>query len=224
MSGARILVVDGEFLLGVLVRPYLEADGHEVIEVNEGSSALALLEGGGFDLAIVDVMLPGFDGFELVKRIRNFSNLPIILLTARREEGELIAGLRFGADDYMRKPFSVPELGARVSALLRRAMESAASSSKSFLVGDIEIHTSSRKVTVHGSEIELTRREFDLLMALMQHPLRVMSRSDLIRCAWPTMFVVEKTVDVHLVALRRKIGPSLKVTTVRGVGYRLDSS
>jgi len=224
MSGPRILVVDDESALRSLVRPYLEAEGYEVIDAANGPAALMILEAGDVDLAIVDVMMPGFDGIELVKRVRMASDVPIILLTARREEGERIAGLRLGADDYVTKPFSVPELVARVSAQLRRATASKVVPDESVLIGDIEIRPSSRSVLVGGSEVELTRREFDLLMTLARHRNHVISRSDLLREAWPTTFVVEKTVDVHLAGLRRKLGPSLRVTSIRGVGYRLEAS
>ena len=224
MSAPRILVVDDESALRSLVRPYLEADGYEVIEAANGPAALMILEAGDVELAIVDVMLPGFDGIELLKRVRVSSDIPIILLTARREEGERIAGLRLGADDYVTKPFSVPELVARVSAQLRRATTTKDAPSESVVIGDIEIRPSSRSVLVGGTEVEITRREFDLLMTLATHPNRVISRSDLLREAWPTTFVVEKTVDVHLAGLRRKLGPSLMVTSIRGVGYRLDAS
>ena len=217
-------MVDDESALRSLVRPYLEAEGYEVLEAANGPAGLMILEAGGVDLAIVDVMMPGFDGIELVKRVRVSSDVPIILLTARREEGERIAGLRLGADDYVTKPFSVPELVARVSAQLRRATASGDVPEASIVVGEIEINPSSRLVFVSGSEVELTRREFDLLITLAKRPNRVISRSDLLLEAWPTTFVVEKTVDVHLAGLRRKLGPSLRVTTIRGVGYRLEAS
>src|SRR5664280_908682 len=166
MSTARILLVDDESPLRELVRPYLEAEGYEVMEASSGPAALDLFRGSGADLAIVDVMLPGFDGMELVRRLRESSDIPVILLTARREEGQRIAGLRLGADDYVMKPFSVPELVARVSAQLRRATASKVVPDESVLIGDIEIRPSSRSVLVGGSEVELTRREFDLLMTL----------------------------------------------------------
>ncbi len=224
MDAPRILLVDDEVPLRALVRPYLEAEGYEVLEAATGPAGLSLLEAGDIDLAIVDVMLPGFDGIELVKRIRVTSSVPIILLTARREEGERIVGLRLGADDYVTKPFSVPELVARVSAQLRRAKVLTESDERVVQMGEIVIHPSSRTVTVNGAGVELTRREFDLLMALARHPNRAISRTDLLREAWPTTYVVEKTVDVHLASLRKKIGPSLKVTSLRGVGYRLETS
>jgi len=221
MSGPRIVLVDDESPLRTLVRPYLEAEGYEVLEAASGPEGVRLLEAGGVDLAIVDVMLPGFDGIEVVKRVRSFSNVPIILLTARREEGERIAGLRLGADDYVTKPFSVPELVARVAAHLRRSRSEVAD--EAVTIGEIEIRPASRTVLVRGDEIELTRREFDLLAALARHPNRVISRADLLAEAWPTTFVVEKTVDVHLSGLRKKLGRSLRVTSLRGVGYRLET-
>ncbi len=224
MDAPRILLVDDEAPLRALVRPYLEAEGYEVVEASTGPAGLSLLEGGDVDLAIVDVMLPGFDGIELVKRARMTSKIPIILLTARREEGERIAGLRLGADDYVTKPFSVPELVARVSAQLRRANVLSEGDEAVIELGTIAIHPSSRTVSVDDIAVELTRREFDLLLALARHPNRAISRTDLLREAWPTTYVVEKTVDVHLAALRKKIGPTLKVTSLRGVGYRLETT
>ncbi len=224
MAVARILIVDDEVHLRTLVRPYLEADGYEVLEAGDGPSALASIERDNIDLAIVDVMLPGFDGIELVKRVRETNDLPIILLTARREEGDRIAGLRLGADDYVTKPFSVPELVARVGANLRRKMATGDATEEPLVMGDIEVEVGARVVTVKGREVDLTRREFDLLVALMRRPNRVISRTELLNAAWPSTYYVEKTVDVHLAGLRKKLGDALRVSSVRGVGYRLESS
>jgi DNA-binding response OmpR family regulator len=224
MSNLRILIVDDESPLRALVRPYLEADGYDVIEAESGPAALTIIESGNIDLAIVDVMLPGFDGIELVKKVREFHDFPIILLTARREEGERIAGLRLGADDYVTKPFSVPELVARVSANLRRKMTTNDDKEELLVIGDIEIRVAERAVRAHGVEVDLTRREFDLLLALVHHRSRVISRSDLLNEAWPSTFFVEKTIDVHIAGLRKKLGESLNVSSVRGVGYRLEVS
>ncbi|MBU6516150.1 MAG: response regulator transcription factor [Acidobacteriota bacterium] len=224
MAVARILVVDDEVHLRTLVRPYLEADGYEVLEAGDGPSALASIEHDNIDLAIIDVMLPGFDGIELVKRVRETNDLPIILLTARREEGDRIAGLRLGADDYVTKPFSVPELVARVGANLRRKMTTGDATEEPLVMGDIEVEVGARVVTVKGREVDLTRREFDLLVALMRRPNRVISRTELLNAAWPSTYYVEKTVDVHLAGLRKKLGDALRVSSVRGVGYRLESS
>ena len=156
--------------------------------------------------------------------MRETNDLPIILLTARREEGDRIAGLRLGADDYVTKPFSVPELVARVGANLRRKVVATDEAEEPIVVGDIEILVGARVVKVHGREVELTRREFDLLVALVRRPNRVISRSELLNAAWPSTYFVEKTVDVHLAGLRKKLGDSLNVSSVRGVGYRLESS
>jgi len=220
----RILLVDDEEPLRELIRPYLEAEDYEVVVAASGPTALDRFHAVGADLAIIDVMLPGFDGIELVKRIRSESDIPVILLTARREEGQRIAGLRLGADDYVTKPFSVPELVARVAAQLRRAKGFTDSSDSIIRIGEIEIEPEPRRVAVSGKEVELTRREFDLLVALASRPDRVVSRAELLREAWPTTFVTEKTVDVHLASLRRKVGPSLNVKAVRGVGYRMDGA
>jgi len=219
---ARILLVDDESPLRALVRPYLEAEGYEVVEASSGPSAVDIFREGDIDLVIVDVMLPGFDGLEVVKRIRETSGMPVILLTARREEGERVAGLRLGADDYVTKPFSVPELVARVSAQLRRIGWAAEALEERVVVGDIELDPTSRKVWVDGESTDLTRREFDLFLALARRPNRVISRLDLLNQAWPTTFVNEKTVDVHVAGLRRKLGSSFNVTAIRGVGYRLE--
>lgn len=220
-SAGRILVVDDEAALHELVRPYLEAEGFDVVEARSGSAALAALEGSKFDLAVVDVMLPGIDGFELVRQVRQRSHMPIILLTARREVGNRVAGLKLGADDYVVKPFSAPELVARIQAQLRRAQgfESVDDTRK---LGSIVIDGVARRCSRDGEEVELTRREFDLLWALASEPGRVLTRADLLRAAWGTTYVSERTVDVHLAGLRRKLGPDFKVTALRGVGYRLD--
>ncbi len=224
MSNLRVLIVDDESPLRALVRPYLEADGYDVVEAESGPRALTMIENDSIDLAIIDVMLPGFDGIELVKKIRETHDFPIILLTARREEGERIAGLRLGADDYVTKPFSVPELVARVSANLRRQIATIDDADETLVVGDIEIRVAARTVQVQGRDIDLTRREFDLLLALVHHRNRVISRNDLLNEAWPSTFFVEKTIDVHIAGLRKKLGESLNVSSVRGVGYRLEVS
>jgi DNA-binding response OmpR family regulator len=222
MGNPRIMLVDDEEPLRELVRPYLEAEGFDVIEASSGPSALELFNSQGAELAIVDVMLPGFDGIEFVRRVRRTSDLPVILLTARREEGERVAGLRLGADDYVTKPFSAPELVARVQALLRRSI-GISPCSNGITVGDIEIKPAARQVWVAYREVELTRREFYLLVALATRLGRVVSRTELLRDAWNTTFLAEKTVDVHLASLRRKVGTSLKVTALRGVGYRMEA-
>lgn len=221
VTEAKVLVVDDEQSLHELLRPYLEAEGYEVLEARSGPAALASFEQHAPDLAVVDVMLPGIDGFELVRQFRAHSHVPIILLTARREVGSRVAGLKLGADDYVMKPFSVPELVARIQAQLRRVkgFEDADNSRK---LGAVEIDGDARRCLVRGEEVELTRREFDLLWALASEPGRVLTRADLLRAAWGTTYVSERTVDVHLAGLRKKLGGELNVTALRGVGYRLE--
>ncbi len=218
---ARVLVVDDERALRRLLRLYLSKEGFAVTEAENGSDALSLLRGGGIDLALVDVMLPEVDGFEVVRRIRQESTIPIILLTARGEETNRVVGLEVGADDYVVKPFSAPEVIARVRAQLRRAQGFAAEESVLRRDG-VELDRAERRCLIHGRPVELTRREFDLLATLLEYPGRVYSREQLLAAAWGTTFLSEKTVDVHVAGLRRKLGDALAITALRGVGYRVE--
>jgi DNA-binding response OmpR family regulator len=221
-SGARVLVVDDEHSLRRLLRTYLEKEGFAVIEAENGLDALALFRRGNVDIALVDVMLPGLDGFELVRRMRQKSTIPIILLTARGEETNRVAGLEVGADDYVVKPFSAPEVVARVRAQLRRAQGFDDALSGPLRVGPVEVDPASRRCRVDGREVELTRREFDLLMTLMRVPNRVYRREELLGLVWGSEYLSAKTVDVHVAGLRRKLGSAVKITALRGVGYRLE--
>jgi DNA-binding response OmpR family regulator len=222
-SGGRILVVDDERSLRHLLRAYLTKEGFDVIEAATGEQALSVLRGGDVDLALVDVMLPELDGFEVVRRIRARSSVPIILVTARGEETNRVTGLELGADDYVVKPFSAPEVVARVRAHLRRAggFDEPATVLR---VGAIEVDRASRRCSVEGHAVELTRREFDLLQTLFEHAGRAMTRDQLLDAAWGTSFVSPKTVDVHVSSLRHKLGDALQIRSLRGVGYRLESS
>ena len=218
---AQVLVVDDERALRRLLRLYLSKEGFAVAEAENGADALSLLRRGGIDLALVDVMLPEVDGFEVVRRIRQESTVPIILVTARGEETNRVAGLELGADDYVVKPFSAPEVVARVRAQLRRAQGFAAV--ESVLRSDgVELDRAERRCLVRGQPVELTRREFDLLATLLEHPGRVSTRGQLLAAAWGTTFLSEKTVDVHIAGLRRKLGAAIAITALRGVGYRLE--
>lgn len=222
MNAARILIVDDELSLRRLMRLYLMKAGFAVEEASTGLQALAVLRRGDIDLAIVDVMLPEVDGFEVVRRARRNSSIPIILLTARGEEASRVAGLEIGADDYVVKPFMAHEVVARVRAQLRRARgfgEDAAA----LRVGVVELDRRSRRCTLRGEAVQLTRREFDLLETLLASPGRAYTRDQLLDEVWGSRFVSEKTIDVHIVSLRRKFGDALRISTLRGVGYRLES-
>jgi two-component system, OmpR family, response regulator ResD len=215
------MVVDDEKALRRLLRLYLTKEGFDVVEAEDGTTALALLRRGGIDLALVDVMLPGVDGFEVVRRIREQSSIPIMLLTARSEETNRIAGLELGADDYVVKPFSAPEVVARVRAHLRRSHGFASEQAVLRREG-LELDRVERRVLLHGQPVVLTRREFDLLAALLERPGRVYTREQLLAAAWGTTFLSEKTVDVHVAGLRRKLGDAMPITALRGVGYRAE--
>ena len=218
----RILLVDDEANLRMLLRRYLERDGYVVVEATDGADALLRLAEQPFDLAVVDIMMPKVDGFDLVRQVRSHSDLPVIILTGRGEESSRVAGLELGADDYMVKPFSMPELVARVRARLRRPGMEPVPQSDVLEVGRVRADPSSRRAWVDDRELDLTRREFDLLAALLAAPGRVYTRDQLLDHAWGTRYVSTKTVDVHLSGLRRKLGDAVSVRTVRGVGYRLD--
>ncbi len=203
---------------------YLEREGYAVVEADNGPEALSLLRRDGIDLALIDVMLPGFDGFELVRRIRAESDIPLILLTARGEEVKRVTGLEIGADDYVVKPFSAPEVMARVGAHLRRNARHPPFSETAdpITIGRLSLDPDARRASVDGQEVELTRREFDLLETLLASSGRVLTRDELLDRVWGSRYVSPKTVDVHIAALRRKLGSALAITTLRGVGYRVD--
>jgi two-component system, OmpR family, response regulator ResD len=220
-TSARVLVVDDEKALRRLLRLYLSKEGFAVTEAENGADAISLLRRGGIDLALVDVMLPEIDGFELVRLIRKESTVPIILVTARGEETNRVVGLELGADDYVVKPFSAPEVVARVRAQLRRAQGFGPDDSILRRNG-VELDRAERRCLVGGKPVELTRREFDLLAVLLEHPGRVYTREQLLAEAWGTTFLSEKTVDVHVAGLRRKLGQAITITPLRGVGYRLE--
>ncbi len=219
--GARVLVVDDEHALRRLLRLYLENEGYAVLEADNGLDGLSLLRRGGIDVALIDVMLPELDGFELVRRVRGESSVPIILLTARGEEAHRVAGLELGADDYVVKPFSAPEVVARVRAQLRRA-NGGVGDRGPLRHGPLELDEPARRVSIDGHEVELTRREFDLLAALLRNPERVHTREGLLELVWGSTYLQPKTVDVHIAGLRRKLGDAPKITALRGVGYRLE--
>jgi len=221
MNAARVLVIDDELSLRRLLRLYLTKAGFAVEEAGTGGEGLAVLRRGGVDLAIVDVMLPGIDGFEVVRQARRSSAIPIILLTARGEEASRVAGLELGADDYVVKPFLAHEVVARVRAQLRRA-RGFEDDAATLRVGAVELDRRARRCTIGGAAVDLTRREFDLLEVLLANPARAYTRDQLLDQAWGSRFVSAKTVDVHIVGLRHKLGGAVRISTLRGVGYRLE--
>ena len=222
MNAARILVVEDELSMRRLLRLYLTKAGFTVEEAATGREGLAALLRGGVDLAIVDVMLPEIDGFEVVRQARRSSAVPVILLTARGEETSRVAGLELGADDYVVKPFLPHEVVARVRAHLRRARGLAADDGGTLRAGTVELDLRGRTCTVAGTAVDLTRREFDLLEVLMANPGRAFTRDQLLDQVWGSRFVTEKTVDVHIVGLRQKLGDAARISTLRGIGYRLE--
>ena len=224
---ARILVVEDEEPLTLLLRYNLEAEGYEVETVARGDDADTRLREYVPDLVVLDWMLPGLSGIELCRRLRarpETKALPIIMLTARGEESERVRGLATGADDYIVKPFSVPELIARVRALLRRASPERVTDV--LTVGDIELDREKKRVSRGGREIELGPTEYRLLEFLMERPGRVFSRDQLLDGVWGSeIYIDERTVDVHVGRLRKAINREAgtdPIRTVRGAGYALD--
>lgn len=215
--------MDDERALRHLLKVYLVKEGFEVVEAADGEQALSVFADGGVDIAVVDVMLPGLDGFELVRRVRARSSVPIILLTARGEETNRVAGLELGADDYVVKPFSAPEVVARVRAHLRRE-RNLAQPRCLLRLGRVELDAAARRCTVEGRPVELTRREFDLLAVMLRNSGFALTRDQLLDAAWGTTYVSSKTVDVHVAGLRRKLGGAVRISSLRGTGYRMEDA
>jgi DNA-binding response OmpR family regulator len=230
MAALRILVVDDEIGVREVLQRYLERDGYEVLTASTGPDALRLIdqERDGIDLVILDVMLPGLDGLEVLRRVRGDSAIPIIMLSARSEEFDRVAGLEQGADDYVPKPFSPREVVSRVKAVLRRgAKELATEAQKPLQVGSITLDPNTHQVQVAGRLLDLTAKEFDLLWLLMRHPRQVFTRDQLLDRVWGySEFIDSSTVTVHIHRLRDKIEQNpakpKRLVTVWGVGYRLE--
>jgi len=223
----RILIVEDEEALTLLLRYNLEAAGYEVEAVARGDEADVRLKESEPDLVILDWMLPGLSGIELCRRLRSRPDsrqLPIIMLTARGEESERVRGLSTGADDYIVKPFSIPELLARVAALLRRASPERVADVLAF--GDIAIDREKKRVTRSGRAVDLGPTEYRLLEFLMERPGRVFSREQLLDGVWGSdIYIDERTVDVHVGRLRKALNRGHEtdpIRTVRGAGYALD--
>jgi DNA-binding response OmpR family regulator len=222
----RALVVDDERPLVDVISAYLERAGFEVLAAYDGERAVELARAEAPDVIVLDLMLPGIDGIEACRRIRTFSDAYVVMLTARAEEADKIAGLSTGADDYVTKPFSTGELVARLRAMLRRPRTGVPRDEAARRFGALVVDPAAREVRVHERPVELTRREFDVLDALSAEPRVAFSREQLLEHVWgPDWFGDDHVVDVHVANLRRKLGddPAAPryIRTVRGIGYRM---
>ena len=219
----KILIVDDEPSIITLVSAYLKPEGYEVFTASDGPTGLKMAKAYKPDLVVLDLMLPGMDGLEILTRLRRESDVYVILLTARTEETDKIVGLSVGADDYVTKPFSPRELVARIKAALRRLQTGAGPGESLLSFKRVHIDASARTVTVDGHLVDLTAIEFDLLKALAENRGRVLTRERLIEKVWGGEYFGEmRVVDVHLGHLRQKLGPSTLIVTVRSVGYRFE--
>ncbi len=220
----KVLVVDDEEDILELVRYHLEREGYQVVGCRDGKSALDLVGREKPDLVVLDLLMPGVDGLEVCRRLRQDSAIPIIMLTAKVEETDKVIGLELGADDYVTKPFSPRELVARVKAILRRG--AAASEEGVLSLGTLTMDFGRYQVLVRGKGVSVTAKEMDLLRALVQARGRVLTRDFLLERVWGYDRAAEiesRTVDVHIRRLREKLGPEARrIVTVKGVGYRFD--
>lgn len=220
----KILVVDDEKLLVKGMKFNLENEGYQVECAYDGASAVELARDGRFDLLILDVMMPEMDGLEACMRIREFSNVPIIMLTAKSEDADKLMGFESGADDYLTKPFNILELKARVRALLRRAVGVQRNQGSLLTAGGITLNTEERSAQRDGTTVELTAKEYDLIALLMRNPRRVYSRENLMNVVWGYTYAGDyRTVDVHIRRLREKLeqhpAEPDHIMTKWGVGY-----
>ena len=222
---AKILIVDEEPRIRQLIREYLEHDGHDCTEATDGSAALAVLSAQTFDLVVLDIMMPFVDGMTCLREMRTRKiATPVIMLTARGEEYDRIAGLENGADDYVVKPFSPRELVARVKAVLARTMPQRPSEGSCYTFGDLTVDTASHSVKIGGQEVNLTPKEFDLLVFLAENKGIALSREKILQKVWNYDYYGEdRTVDTHIKMLRAHLGAHRNdIVTVWGVGYKFD--
>jgi DNA-binding response OmpR family regulator len=222
-KGQAILVVEDETSIASFVAMYLKNAGYTVRTSATGGDALAQVVSDPPDLVVLDLMLPDIDGVEICRRIRQRSDLPVLMLTARDEDVDKIIGLEVGADDYLTKPFNPRELVARVKSILRRsAPERKRPESREITHGDLVVNSGSREVHVGEEEIQLAPKEFDLLWELLDHRGLVLTRDQLLERVWGYTFAGDtRTVDVHVRQIRRKLGDASPIVTVWGVGYKV---
>ncbi|MGC4746031.1 response regulator transcription factor [Micromonospora sp. DT201] len=223
----RVLVVDDDRTVSDVVCRYLEHAGYDVSHVGDGLAALDAVRDRAPHLVVLDLMLPGLDGLQVCRRLRERPNgVPIIMLTARGDEADRVLGLQLGADDYLGKPFSPRELVLRVGSVLRRVGEPAKPAAELLVDAGLEVATGPRIARLHGAELALTLREFDLLAHLMRHPRRAFRRAELLERVWDWNFGDQSTVTVHVRRLREKIeddpAEPRRIVTVWGVGYRYE--
>jgi two-component system phosphate regulon response regulator PhoB len=219
---ARVVVIEDEEPIAAAVAARLRSEGFEVEVAADGPSGVALVERTRPDLVVLDLMLPGFDGLEVCRRIQKDRPVPVLMLTARDSETDLLVGLAVGADDYLTKPFSPQELVLRVGAILRR-LRATPTASDVLQVGVVQIDRAAHRVTIDGQEVELTPTEFKLLLTLAERRGRVQARGHLLETVWEAAPDIQtRTVDMHIQRLRAKLGPAGElIETVRGFGYRL---
>lgn len=222
----KVLVVDDEKLIVKGIRFSLEQDGMEVDCAYDGQEALDMATANEYDMILLDVMLPKMDGFEVCQRIREFSNMPIVMLTAKGDDMDKILGLEYGADDYITKPFNILEVKARIKAIMRRTTPAVVKEQKMTRIqsGDVLMDTESRRLFIKDTEINVTSKEFDMLLLLVTNPGKVYSRDSLLNTIWGEDYPGDaRTVDVHIRRLREKIEPNASepryVHTKWGVGY-----
>ena len=219
-----VLIAEDEPKLRAVLCDYFKSRGDTPVSAGDGATALLLAESGDYDAVLLDVMMPGLDGFAVCKALRRQSAVPILFLTALGDEEDQIRGFALGADDYITKPFSLPVLHAKVTALVARSRGSARAGENILTCGPIAAHITARRVTVEGSEIALTPKEFDLLVCLMRNPGLVMSREQLLVKCWGHDYEGEaRAVDTHIRRLRDKLGPAAGcIRTVIKAGYKLE--
>jgi len=228
MTGSKVLVVDDEPTVREVVASYLRRDGHDVAEAGDGNTALELLESDPPDLLVLDMMLPGVNGLDILRRVRAAGSIPVIMLTARAEESDRVAGLELGADDYVVKPFSPRELAARVNGVLRRTSGRVEALPASLSFEGLDIDPLSREVKMGDKTVDMTPKEFEVLQFLASSPRQVFSRAQLLESVWQSSpeWQDPATVTVHVRRIRNKIESDPEnprwITTVWGVGYRFE--